>query len=250
MGLHFVLSPGTYSSVISFCLIFCDYYSVSKFLWWWFPFCRLCGYCFSCFGCLYPPDLWVCLRGLCRLPAGKSLPTASWSWVLSLWSTRPWWACPEVMVSEEFKHPVWELFCLLLVVGLRPPYSTGAYRLLLGPNLGRKWQSPAGLTPMHTSQNCYQQCLWPCNAPQRPPVSAGDPPILSDSLVQSLMRSLLLTLGLGKHKTCGIPVIKLLAFKPDSLSSSLHCQTPRLVSLTWGLEHVLLWENFWGIIIF
>ena len=35
-----------------------------------------------------------------------------------------------------------------------------------------------------------------------------------------------------------------------SEGSSSHCQTPRLVSLTWGLEHLLLWENFWGIIIF
>ena len=88
-----------------------------------------------------------------------------------------------------------------------------------GQILVRKWQSPAGLTSMHTPQNCYQQYLWPCSAPQLPPVLAGDPPppILSDSLVQSLMRSLLFILGLSEHKTCGIPWSNLTDFQNQIL---------------------------------
>ena len=156
------------------------------------------------------------------------------------------------MVSEEFKHSVWDYFASYWLFGLRHP-STGAYRLLLGPNLGKKIQSPAGLTAMHTPQNCFQQCLWPCSAPRLPPVSAGDPP--PNTIRQSCPVSHDVTAFYPESQwtqdlwnSCDQTS---LTFKARfSEGSSSHCQTPRLVSLTWGLEHLLLWENFWGIIIF
>ena len=50
--------------------------------------------------------------------------------------------------------------------------STGAYRLFGGANVG--------LMPRSTSQNFCGQCPCPCNEPQPPSASAGDPPTLGD----------------------------------------------------------------------
>ena len=50
--------------------------------------------------------------------------------------------------------------------------------------------------------------------------------------------------------------LKVLQSNPAGLQSQIlwglssHCQAPRLESLTWGSELSLLWENFYGIIIF
>ena len=58
---------------------------------------------------------------------------------------------------------------------------------------------------MGTSQNCCCQCPCPCSEPQPHPTSAGDPLHQQVGLVQSSMRSLLLSLGPGADKTLCVP---------------------------------------------
>ena len=120
---------------------------------------------------------------------------------------------------------------------------------------------------MGTSQNCCCQCLCPCSEAQPPHASAGDPPILAclSGPVSYGVTAFFPWVLVCKRLCVSPPWVEfpfssvlwqscdqtLLAFKARFFGdSSSHWWTPRLGSLMWGSELLLLWGNFSGIIVF
>ena len=119
--------------------------------------------------------------------------------------------------------------------GLRCP-STGVCKLWGWGQVLRKWWPPGGLMPMSTSQICCHQCLCPCNEPQLPTASTGDPPLLAQSSRPGPVSYEVsaFSLGPGAHET-------LCACSKSRVSVS-----PSPVEFQWsspaGLQSQILWD--------
>ena len=118
---------------------------------------------------------------------------------------------------------------------------------------------------MSTPQNYCCQCLCLYREPQPLPASAGDPPVLAGRSGPGSHEILLFSLGTGVYETQCAPSTSrvsispspmnswhqiLLAFKARCSEGFSKCQTPRLGSLMWGSELLLLLESICDIVIF
>ena len=130
---------------------------------------------------------------------------------------------------------------------------------------------------MSTLQNYYCHCLCPSSelhppAPCHPPTCAfsEDPPILADRSDPISYEVPAFSLGFGVHETLhtfsksGSPSpVELLSSNPTGHQNQIFCgfllpltghslppATPRIGSLIWGSERLIVWENFCVIIVF
>ena len=101
--------------------------------------------------------------------------------------------------------------------------------------VGKLWP-PGRLMLMSTHPSCHCQCLFPCSEPQPPPsTSTGDPPIVAGRSVQSLMRSLLLSLGPGTHLTSCAPSKSGVSISHSLLEFLRSNSTAFQSKILWGL---------------
>ena len=143
----------------------------------------------------------------------------------------------QLFIQKDFKQPAcwWVGLCSFpvgcLAWGIPALEPTGCW---VGPGLGEKMAASKSAHAMNIHQNRRHQCPCPCSEPQPlpPPTSAGDPPILAGKSGQSLMRSLLFSLGTVHETLC-------------ALSKSGVSVSPSPVEFLWsnpaGLQSQILW---------
>ena len=203
---------------------------------------------------------WNCS---CTLVSGAgSCPSAGQGWAKghvyrALGSGRLYAVCPA---------DGWCCVPALLVVWPEVSQHWSPQAVGWGQVLVRKLQPPWGLTPMSTPQNCCPHCLCPCSEAQLQPASTGDSPILAgkSGSVSYEVTAIFPTSWCTRDLVCafqgGVSVssspVEFLWSNPTGLQSQilwgllLLLPDPQSGEPVWGSELSLLWEKFWGIIIF
>ena len=121
-----------------------------------------------------------------------------------------------------------------------------------------KWQPPGELTSMNIPLYLCHQCPCSHSEPQLLPASPGDPPRPAVRSGLGSCEFTALPLCRGVHETFCVPSKSGVSVSPSPVEflwsspmaftakcsggSSSQCQAPRLGSLTWDAELLLLWE--------